>query len=99
MLCDTPKKYYYNAVGLQVHSVFRPKGTLLHSQVSLKSFSEKIHVKLTHTMNEYSETIIGSGFSVQWGKVNVFGLFDNLLGVRDLLRIQYYTKLWYQHGN
>ncbi len=83
---DTRKKYYHNAVGFQVHSVFRPKGTLFaFTSFFEKSFSGKIHVKLTHTMNEYSATIIGSGFSVQWGKVNMFGLFDNLLGARDLL--------------
>ena len=42
-------------------------------------------MKTTHTINQYSATIIGSGITFQWGKVNVFGLVDNVLGARDLL--------------
>ena len=82
----THKQYYYNAIGFQVHSVFRPRGPqFAFTSFFETSLSEKIHTKLTHTFNEYSATIIGSGITFQWGKVNVFGLVDNVLGARDLL--------------
>tara|TARA_R110000787_G_scaffold269018_3_gene375670 strand:- start:10141 stop:11517 length:1377 start_codon:yes stop_codon:yes gene_type:complete len=81
----THKQYYYNAIGFQLHTIMRP----LRAQFSFTSFfetslSENIHTKFTHTINDYSATIIGSGMSVQIGKVNVFGLIDNMLGVRDV---------------
>lgn len=82
----THKRYYYNAIGFQLHSVFRPRGPkFAFTSFFETSLSEKIHTKMTHTINEYSATIIGSGLTFQWGKVNVFGLVDNVLGVRDLI--------------
>lgn len=82
---ETYKRYYYNAIGFQVHTIMRP----LKPQFSFTSFfetslTEKIHTKFTHTVNDYSATILGSGMTFQWGNVNVFGLVDNMLGVRDL---------------
>ena len=47
------------------------------------SLSEKIQTRLTHTVNDYSSLILGSGMTFQIGNVNVFGLVDNILGVRD----------------
>ncbi|MEQ6124573.1 DUF5723 family protein [Pseudotenacibaculum sp. MALMAid0570] len=83
---NTRKQYYYNAIGFQVHSVFRPSGPKFsYTSFFETSLSEKIHTKVTHTINDYSATIIGSGFTFQWGKVNVFGLVDNMLGASDLL--------------
>lgn len=81
----TRKQYYYNAIGFQVHTIMRP----LRPQFSFTSFfetsiSEKIHSKFTHTVNDYSALIVGSGMSFQIGKVNVFGLIDNMLGMRDI---------------
>lgn len=83
---DTYKRYYYNAIGFQVHSILRPRGP----QFSFTSFfetsvTEKIHSKFTHTINDFSALILGSGFTFQWGNVNVFGLVDNMLGARDLI--------------
>ncbi|MFY0630038.1 MAG: hypothetical protein JXR05_06625 [Flavobacteriaceae bacterium] len=82
---DTHKQYYYNAIGFQVHTIMRP----LRPQFSFTSFletslSENFHGKITHTINDYSATILGSGFTFQWGNVNVFSLVDNILGSRDL---------------
>lgn len=88
MACYAPthKKYYYNAIGFQLHSILRPAGPqFAFTSFFETSLSEKIHTKLTHTFNEYSSTIIGSGMTFQWGKVNVFGMVDNVLGARDLL--------------
>ena len=81
----TRKQYYYNAIGFQVHTIMRP----LRPQFSFTSFfetsiSEKIHSKFTHTVNDYSALILGYGMSFQIGKVNVFGLIDNMLGMRDI---------------
>ena len=81
----TYKKYYYNSIGFQVHTIMRP----LRPQFAITSFletslTEKIHGKVTYTINEYSATILGSGFTFQWGNVNVFSLVDNILGARDL---------------
>lgn len=83
---NTRKKYYFNAIGFQVHTILRP----LRPQFSFTSFfetslTEKIHTKVTHTVNDYSATIFGSGITFQWGKVNVFGLIDNMLGARDII--------------
>ncbi len=82
---NTRKKYYFNAIGFQMHTIMRP----LRPQFSFTGFfetslTEKIHSKLTYTVNDYSSTILGSGLTFQWGKVNVFGLVDNMLGVTDL---------------
>lgn len=82
----THKQYYYNAIGVQLHSIFRPIGPqFAFTSFFETSLSEKIHTKLTHTINEYSATVIGSGFTFQWGNVNVFGMVDNMFGARDLL--------------
>lgn len=82
----THKQYYYNAIGFQMHSIFRPAGPqFAFTSFFETSLSEKIHTKLTHTFNEYSATVIGSGMTFQWGNVNVFGMVDNMFGARDLL--------------
>jgi len=82
----THKQYYYNAIGFQLHSIFRPIGPqFAFTSFFETSLSEKIHTKLTHTFNQYGATIIGSGMTFQWGNVNVFGMVDNMFGARDLL--------------
>ncbi len=82
---DTHKRYYYNAIGLQVHTVMRPlKPQLAITGFFETAFTEKIHSKVTYTINDYSAAIFGSGMSFQFGKVNLFGFIDNLLGVKDL---------------
>jgi hypothetical protein len=83
---DTYKRYYYNAIGFQMHTVMRPRGPqMAFTSFFETSLSEKVHGRVTHTINDFSAAILGSGFTFQWGKVNVFGLMDNILGVRDLL--------------
>tara|TARA_B100000787_G_C16199059_1_gene303388 strand:- start:2696 stop:4066 length:1371 start_codon:yes stop_codon:yes gene_type:complete len=81
----THKQYYYNSIGFQIHNIMRP----VKPQFSFTSFyetslSENIHTKFTHTINDYSYANFGAGASLQIGKLNVFGLLDNILGVRDL---------------
>lgn len=90
MVCysNTYKKYYRNSLGFQVHTIMRP----MRPQFSFTSFYEKslsdnIHTKFTHTINDYSPAIFGAGLSLQISKVNLFGLLDNILRVRDLSTI------------
>ncbi|MBL4605890.1 MAG: hypothetical protein JKY02_09595 [Flavobacteriaceae bacterium] len=82
---NTYKQYYYNAIGFQVHTVMRPLGPQFSFTSFLEtSISENLHGKVTHTINDFSATILGSGFTFQWGNVNVFSMVDNILGSRDL---------------
>ena len=81
----TRKKYYYNSIGFQIHTVMRPRSP----QLSFTSFfetsiSENWRTKFTYTINDFSASLIGSGLTFQWGNVNVFGLVDNILGVSDI---------------
>jgi hypothetical protein len=82
---NTYKNFYTDAIGLQLYNVFRP----LSSQLALTGFYEKaitnkIHTKLTYTIDDFSYTNVGAGLSVQLGNVNFYGLVDNLLEYGDL---------------
>jgi hypothetical protein len=82
---ETNKEYYYNAVGAQLHSVFRPHGL----QFALTSFfeasiTEKFHTRFTHTINDFSSTNFGVGFVGQLFNVSVFGMVDNIIGLTDI---------------
>lgn len=82
---DTKKGYYYNAIGVQLHSVFRPVG----QQLALTSFyeatiTEKFYTKFTHTINDFSTTNFGFGFVGELFNVNIFGMVDNILGLTDI---------------
>lgn len=81
----TKKGYYYNALGVQLHTVFRP----VRPQMALTSFfetaiSEKFHVKVTHTFNDFSNANFGAGFVGQLFNVNIFGMVDNILGLSNI---------------
>ena len=82
---DTHKKYFNNSIGFQLHTTMRP----LKAQFSFTSFYEKslsknAHFKFTHTTNDYSPAIFGTGLSLQLSRVHFFGMLDNILAVRDL---------------
>lgn len=82
---DTYKDFFTDAIGAQLFTVFRP----LHPQLALttfyqKSFSKKLHAKVTYTFDNFSSSNIGFGISQQIGKLNVYGMFDNLLNYRNL---------------
>jgi hypothetical protein len=83
---DTYKRYYFTAIGAQINTIMRPRGP----QTAFTGFFEtsltpKLHTRATYTINDFSATILGGGLTFQWGKVNVFGVVDNMLGARDLL--------------
>lgn len=82
---DTKKEYYYNAVGVQLHSVFRP----LRQQFALTSFfeasiTEKFHTRFTHTINDFSNKNFGAGFVAELMNVNIYGMVDNILGLTQI---------------
>ena len=81
----THKQYYYNSIGFQIHTIMRPlKPQLSFTSFYEKSLSKKIHTKFTHTINDYSAAIFGVATSLQVGKLNIFGVLDNILAVTDL---------------
>ena len=81
----THKQYYYNSIGFQVHTIMRPlKPQFSFTSFYEKSLSKKIHTKFTHTINGYSSAIFGFATSLQVGKLNIFGVLDNILAVTDV---------------
>ena len=82
---NTYKDFYKNAFGVQLYSVFRP----LSPQLAItgffeKSFSEKLHAKVTYTIDDYSFYNIGAGISAQIGRVNFYGMVDNIAQFNDI---------------
>ena len=82
---NTFKEFYTDAFGAQLYSVFRP----LRQQFALtgfyeKSFSNKVHAKVTYTVDNYSYYNIGIGVSAQVGKINFYGILDNIAELSDI---------------
>lgn len=82
---NTFKEFYTDAFGAQLYSVFRP----LSQQFALtgfyeKSFSKKLHAKITYTLDNYSYTNLGVGISAQMGKFNFYGILDNIAELSDI---------------
>jgi hypothetical protein len=82
---NTYKDFYTDALGVQLYSVFRP----LSPQLALtgfyqKSITNKIHTKVTYTIDDFSYANIGAGLSAQFGKVNLYGMVDNILEYSNL---------------
>jgi hypothetical protein len=81
------QEFYNNAIGIQLFSVFRPTGP----KMALTSFyerklSDKFNTKLTYTIDDFSYANIGMGLSTRIGKVNVYGMLDNLLKINDIAK-------------
>jgi hypothetical protein len=79
------KEFYTDAFGAQLYAVFRP----LKEQFALtgfyeKYFSNKLHAKVTYTIDDYSYYNIGLGVSAQIGKINFYGLLDNIASLSDI---------------
>jgi hypothetical protein len=82
---NTYKDFYTDALGVQLYSVFRP----LSPQLALTAFYQKsltntLQTKVTYTVDDFSYANIGAGFSAQFGKVNLYGMLDNLLEYSNL---------------
>lgn len=79
------KDFYRNAFGVQLFSIFRP----LNPQLALTgfyetAFSKKLHAKVTYTIDDYSLYNIGVGLSMQIGKINFYGMVDNIAQFNDI---------------
>ncbi|WP_431164792.1 DUF5723 family protein [Tenacibaculum halocynthiae] len=77
--------YFDNAIGAQLFSVIRPNGP----KFALTGFLEKrlfesIKGKVTYTVDDFSYSNLGIGVSAKLGKVNVFGMVDNLFKITDI---------------
>jgi hypothetical protein len=82
---NTFKEFYTDAFGAQLYAVFRP----LREQFALtgfyeKSFSNKLHAKVTYTIDDYSYYNIGVGLSAQIWKINFYGILDNIAELSDI---------------
>ncbi|WP_026775267.1 DUF5723 family protein [Polaribacter sp. Hel_I_88] len=79
------KDFYTDALGFQLHTVFRPLNPqLAFTGFYQKSITNKIHTKFTYTIDDVSFTNFGAGVSAQIGSVNFYGMVDNLLSYRNL---------------
>ena len=81
----TYKDYFDNSIGAQLFSVFTPTGP----KFALTGFYErkltkKINTKLTYTIDDFSYSNIGVGLTTKIGKVNVYGMLDNLFNMTDI---------------
>lgn len=90
---DTHKKYYGNAIGAHLFTILRPLGPQLAATAFFEAnVSEKLHAKVTYTLDTYSYTNVGDysysniglGLAGTIGKVNLYGTLDNLLKLADL---------------
>jgi len=79
------KDFYTDALGLQLHTVFRPLNPqLAFTGFYQKSITNKLHTKFTYTIDDVSFTNIGAGLSAKIGSVNFYGMVDNLLSYKNL---------------
>ena len=79
------KNFYDNSLGAQLFSVFRPTGI----KMALTGFYERklsntFNTKFTYTIDDFSSSNVGVGISAKIGKVNVYGMLDNLLKITDI---------------
>ena len=84
---NTYKEFYRNGLGVHLYSVFRP----LSPQFAVtgfyqKSLSQKFHTKLTYTVDNYFFNTIGVGLSSQIGKLNIYGVIDNVLKFSNITK-------------
>lgn len=76
-----------NEIGMQLFSIFRPKRPQFAATLFYyRRFSKYFKTKITYTVDDFSYTNIGSGFSTQIGKFNLYATADNLLGLTDLAK-------------
>lgn len=79
------KDFYDNAVGGQIYTVFRPNGPRVAvTGFYERKFSKHLNTKLTYTVDDFSYTNFGLGFSVNVWKLNVYGLADNIISLTDV---------------
>jgi hypothetical protein len=85
---STFKDFYANAFGIHLNTVFRALSPQLEfTGFYEKSFTEKLQAKVTYTIDNYSFYNIGFGVATQIGKINFYGMVDNILQFNDIASI------------
>ena len=86
---NTSNDEYQNAVGVQLFSMFRPKRPQFAATVFYyRRLYDALRLKLTYTVDDYSFTNIGLGMSAHLGKINLYGMVDNLLQMQNISKAQ-----------
>lgn len=79
------KDFYDNAVGGQLHTVFRPNGARFAlTGFYERKFSKHLNTKFTYTIDDFSYTNFGVGVSANIWKVNIYGMVDNIFYLTDI---------------
>jgi len=77
--------FYKSGIGTQLFIMTTPKSPLFAWTTFYKrNFSKAMQMKATYTVDSYSFTNVGLGFSTQLGAVNFYALADNLLAYTDV---------------
>jgi hypothetical protein len=82
---NTYKEFYTDAFGAQLYTVVRPlKQQFAGTGFYEKSFSNKLHAKVTYTVDDYSYYNLGVGISAQIWKINFYGIVDNIAELSNI---------------
>ncbi len=81
---------YTNSVGGQLYAINRPRGPQMAlSAFYLRRLGNVMALKTTYTIDKFSQTNIGLGFSLQAGPVNLYAMADNLLAYNNIADSHY----------
>jgi len=95
-VCTATEKRYKNAVGAQFFMMSTPRLPITAlTGFYQRNFSDKLQLKATYTLDSYSYTNIGLGFSANLGAFNMYFMADNLLEYRDVSKA---NSLSFQFG-
>lgn len=81
---------YANSTGIQLYAINRPRG--LQGALTAfyqRRFGNSIALKTTYTVDKFSFSNIGLGFSVQVGSINFYAMADNLLAYKNIADTHY----------
>ncbi len=80
---------YQNSIGIQIFAIKRPKQPQLAlTAYFYKKIFEGLQAKATYTLDSYSLSNIGFGFSTNIGNLNFYVLADNLLAYQNIYNAQ-----------
>lgn len=87
--CLEPRKetQYLNSLGLQLFTMSTPRTPMFAlTGFYRRNLFENLQIKLTYTVDDYSTKNIGFGVSTILGKLNFYGLIDNVLEYKDITK-------------
>lgn len=87
--CNTNKGFsvskYQNEIGAQFYSILRPQFPQMAATVFYnRRLGTFLKTKISYTIDNYSFSNVGFGFSTQINKLNFYAAVDNILGYEDL---------------